>query len=97
MERDLEPRPGVYVLAGKRPNYLYKGAARSVAARVAQHMAGRVPRTRGLCPIEVLYVEYATDYTAALRRERWLKSGEGRNWLKSTLAARVAKWQTQGT
>ena len=94
---ELEDRPGVYVLAGTRPNYLYKGSARGVAARVALHQAGRVPRTRGLRPIEVLYVEYTADYTEALRRERWLKSGEGRSWLKTVLAARVAKWQTQGT
>jgi putative endonuclease len=94
---EFASRPGVYVLAGSRPNYLYKGSARDVAARIALHRAGRVPRTKNLRPIEVVHVEYTDDYAEALRRERWLKSGEGRSWLKTILSARVAKWQTQGT
>jgi predicted GIY-YIG superfamily endonuclease len=94
---EFEARPGVYVLAGVRPNYLYKGSARDVAARIAMHVAGRVARTRSLRPIEVVHVAYMDDYTAARQRELWLKTGEGRAWLKSELSARVAKWQTQET
>ena len=93
----LAGRPGVYVLAGTRPHYLYKGAARDVAERVGHHMAGRVARTRTMRPLRLVYLEYCADYSAALRRETFLKSGAGREWLKEQLGARVAKWQTQGT
>ena len=93
----LEPRPGVYVLAGRRPAYLYKGAARDVVERLRNHDAGRVARTRSLRPLRLVFFEYCVDYSAALQREQFLKSGAGRAWLKEHLAARVAKWQTQGT
>jgi predicted GIY-YIG superfamily endonuclease len=95
--QELENRPGAYVLCGCRPNYLYKGSARNVATRVADHCAGRVARTRHLRPLMVMYVEYTDDFTLARQRENWLKSGVGRAWLLDHVAARVAKWQTQGT
>ena len=95
---EIERRPGVYVLSGQRQQYLYKGACRDLVARLADHFAGRVARTRGMRPLRLEYFEYCEDYSTALRRERFLKSGVGRAWLKKTLEnARVAKWQTQGT
>ncbi|MBU1734983.1 MAG: hypothetical protein KJ692_07075, partial [Verrucomicrobia bacterium] len=44
----------------------------------------------------LIHVEYITDYTDARRRENWLKSGQGRKWLKEKYAG-VAKWQTHWT
>ena len=44
----------------------------------------------------LLHVEYTDDYTAARKRENWLKTGQGRKWLKENYAW-VAEWQTQRT
>jgi putative endonuclease len=93
---NLEPQPGAYVLLGADGQYMYKGSARDLRKRVADHLCGRVARTRNRRPLMLVHVEYTSDYTEARQRENWLKSGQGRKWLKETYA-RMAKWQTQGT
>jgi predicted GIY-YIG superfamily endonuclease len=59
-------------------------------------MDGQVARTRNRRPLKLAYFEYTIDYTEARKRENWLKSGQGRKWLKDE-CARVAERQTQGT
>jgi putative endonuclease len=93
----LQRKPAAYVSAGDGGNYLYKGSTRELRARIAEHLSGRVPRTCNRRPFELVYFEYCTDYTEARRRENWLKSGKGREFLKRHLIARVAEWQTQRT
>jgi putative endonuclease len=95
-EGGLKPNPGVYVLLGGDGVYMYKGSARDLRKRISDHGQGRVARTRNLRPLQLIHFEYTVDYTEARRRENWLKSGQGRQWLKTNFA-RVAKWQTQGT
>jgi len=75
---------------------MYKGSAHDLRKRVADHMQGRVVRTRTRRPLMLIHVEYITDYTDTRRRENWLKSGQGRKWLKEKYAG-VAKWQTHWT
>ena len=90
---ELRAQPAVYVISGDNGGYLYKGSTRDLAARWAEHAAGRVPRTRCRHPLKLVYVEYFDQYTDARRREIFLKTGVGRVFIK----AQVAKWQTQGT
>lgn len=53
---------------------LYCGIAKDVAARLAQHQAGKGARyTRGRGPLELAYQEPCADKPAALRRELELK------------------------
>lgn len=93
---ELQLGAGAYVLLGSDGRWMYKGSAHDLRKRVVEHMQGRVARTRNRRPLELIHVEYTTDYTEARRRENWLKCGQGRKWLKEKYA-RVAKWQTQGT
>ena len=93
---NLDSKPGAYVLLGSNGTYMYKGSGRDLRKRIADHLQGRVARTRNRRPFELLHLEYTVDYTEARKRENWLKSGQGRKWLKDTYA-RVAEWQTQGT
>ncbi|TFH16743.1 MAG: GIY-YIG nuclease family protein [Lentisphaerales bacterium] len=79
---DVEPRVGVYVLLGGGSGYMYKGSARDLRKRIDEHMNGSVPRTRNRRPLKLLLVEYTADYTEARQGENWLKSGQGRKWLK---------------
>lgn len=95
---ELKSSVGVYVLAGDNGAYLYKGSARDLHKRVTDHVAGRVARTKNRRPLEIVYFEYHDDYSAARKRELYLKTGVGRQWLKDRLStARVVKWQTQET
>ncbi|MGD9874678.1 MAG: GIY-YIG nuclease family protein [Kiritimatiellia bacterium] len=93
---NLRAECGAYVLMGAAGAYLYKGSARDVQKRVDAHLGGHVARTRNRRPLTLAHVEYTVDYSEALCREKWLKSGQGRKWLKEQIA-RVAEWQTQGT
>ena len=93
---ELLPTVGVYVLLGSGSTYVYKGSARNLRKRVTDHMQGRVARTRKRRPLLLVHFEYTNDYTEARRRENWLKSGQGRKWLKEKYAW-VAEWQTQRT
>jgi predicted GIY-YIG superfamily endonuclease len=36
-------------------------------------------------PLKLVYYEYFESYTEARRREIWLKSGQGREWLKEQM------------
>ncbi|MBI2440008.1 MAG: GIY-YIG nuclease family protein [Lentisphaerae bacterium] len=74
--------PAAYVLANEMRAYLYKGAARNLKERLKDHLAGRVARTKNRRPLFLVYLEYCKTYSDALRRERYLKSGMGRAWLK---------------
>ena len=93
---DLRSAVGIYVLLGNVGAYMYKGSAHDLRKRVTDHMQGRVARTRKRRPLLLVHFEYTNDYTAARRRENWLKSGQGRKWLKEKYAW-VAEWQTQRT
>jgi len=82
---DLRSVAGIYVLLGKDGRYLYKGSAHNIRKRVTDHMHGRAARTRNRRPLTLIHVEYLADYTEARRRENWLKSGQGRKWLKEKI------------
>ncbi len=54
---------------------LYTGVAIDVAARLAQHRAGKGAKyTRGRGPLALVYSEPAEDQGQALRREREIKA-----------------------
>jgi predicted GIY-YIG superfamily endonuclease len=72
--------PGVYVLLcinGKR----FTGAARNLRERLRDHCAGRVGRTHNQRPLRLIYTERCENFSTALDREQFLKSGKGREWL----------------
>lgn len=53
---------------------LYCGIALDVAARLAQHRAGKGAKyTRGRAPLELVYQEACASRSEALRRERAVK------------------------
>ena len=87
--RQAEPSPAAYVVSPPDFSYLYKGSARDLRERLKDHRAGRVARTRNRRPLLLVHADYCQDYTRAQRRERWLKTGSGREWLLSLLACRL--------
>lgn len=78
----LENRPAAYVLQSADGIYHYKGSCRDLVRRQKDHLAGRVSRTKNLRPLKLLHYEYFDDYSSALKRENYFKSGAGRDWLK---------------
>ena len=75
----------VYVLENKSDNMLYTGCSNDLRKRVGLHNAGKVPVTKLRRPLGLIYYEAYLKKSDAFGREKWLKSGWGRNHLKKSL------------
>ena len=78
-------QPAAYVLLGSDGKYLYKGSCRNLQERLKDHQAGRASRTKHRRPLWLVHYECFDRYPLALRREKELKSGQGRRWLSDLL------------
>jgi putative endonuclease len=54
----------------------------NVERRVAQHNSGKERTTRAYAPFECIHVEEFETRMQARQREKYLKSGLGKEWLK---------------
>lgn len=72
----------VYVLQSKMDGKLYTDCTNDLRKQIGLHNAGRVPSTRLRSPLVLIYYEAYLDKSDAFEREKWLKSGWGRNYLK---------------
>ena len=79
----------VYVLHSKSTGRLYIGQTGNLERRLLEHQQGTARYTRGRGPWELVLTEQYTERGAAMSRERFLKSGKGREWLKVTLTHRA--------
>ena len=62
---------------------MYVGIAKDVPHRLLQHNAGQTRSTRGRRPFRLIYTEeYATRPLARVR-EKYLKTGTGREYVKT--------------
>ena len=93
------PRRGtyfVYVLKCS-DEFFYIGQAEDVPRRMKQHEAGRVSWTSKYLPVEAIHWEAFDSREAAVNREKKLKTGYGRKWLKREYeAGRLAARQAGG-
>ena len=64
----------LYILRSSTSGRLYTGSTDDPRRRLHDHAAGNTPSTRGRGPWELAYLEEHPNRTAALRRERYLKS-----------------------
>jgi len=75
----------VYILMSQRDGMLYTGMTTNLQRRLREHNSGRVKSTRFRTPLVLVHVErYNTKYEAE-RRERFLKTGRGRQVKKNLL------------
>ena len=69
----------VYVLKSQKNGKRYVGiTGESLEVRLAQHRSGSTQWTRQNDPFEIIYQETFPDKVVAVRRERFLKTGQGR-------------------
>lgn len=79
----------VYVIQGK-DGELYKGITSNLEQRLISHNSGFSRWTKNRSPFRVVYIENNYSKTEALKRERFLKSGKGREFLKN-ICRRIAQ------
>jgi putative endonuclease len=76
----------VYVIEGLANRRRYVGITNDLNRRLAEHSNGTSHSGRLLGPFRLLHTETFPDYPSARAREKYLKSGQGREWLARHLA-----------
>jgi type I restriction enzyme M protein len=72
----------VYVLECSDGSF-YKGQTDNFPRRLKEHEDGKVSHTSKHLPVRPIHWEVVKSRDAAVAREKFLKSGKGREWLKS--------------
>jgi putative endonuclease len=75
----------VYVLWSESAKKTYIGSCADPDKRLADHNAGRSRWTKTFRPWKRIWLEECPDKKHALKREKYLKSGWGRQWLKKQI------------
>jgi predicted GIY-YIG superfamily endonuclease len=73
----------VYAIQSEVNGDIYVGIAKDADKRLEEHNKGKNRYTKGLKPWKNLYRELQPDWGAARQREKYLKSGIGKEFLKS--------------
>jgi putative endonuclease len=74
-----------YVLLSKKDQKLYTGFTGDLRKRFSEHNAGKVPATKSRAPFELIYYEACLNQQDAAAREKYLKTGMGKRYLKNRL------------
>lgn len=74
-----------YVLISKKDGKHYIGFTSDLRERLKSHNGGNVESTKNRRPLEVVYYEACTCKEKAEERERYFKTGFGRNFLKGRI------------
>lgn len=75
----------VYVLRSRNDGRLYVGQTADLKRRLAQHQRGEVTTTKRMLPLDLVYYEGSLSEISSILRERQLKTGFGRRYLKNRL------------
>ena len=80
----------VYALKSSRDNRIYVGVTKDINNRVKEHNLGKTKSTKFYRPWVLFYREEFNSRIVAREREKELKSGFGKEYLKSITSAPVA-------
>jgi putative endonuclease len=75
----------VYVLRSDKDGYWYTGYTHDLKKRFQQHKAGETPSTRHRGPWQLIYYEASINEDDARAREKYLKSGMGKRYIRNRL------------
>ena len=83
--RDNKRFSYVYVLQSKKDGKLYTGCTNDLRKRFEEHREGKVSSTKSRGPLALVYFEASRDKDDAFDRERYLKTGMGKRYIKSRI------------
>ena len=75
----------VYVLQSQIDGRLYKGLTQNLNERLMQHNKGKTKSTKAFRPWKLLYYESFNSREEAREREKYLKSGIGRELINKII------------
>jgi len=73
----------IYIIKSQSRNYVYIGISDNVNRRLKEHDLGSNKTTKPYKPFKLLHTENFQDRISAREREKWFKSGEGREFIKA--------------
>ena len=74
-----------YVLQSEKDGNFYSGFTKNLKLRFDQHSKGQVESTKDRRPLKLVYYEACLTEGDALRRERYLKTYNGKRFLHKRL------------
>jgi putative endonuclease len=75
----------VYAISSVSKNYIYVGMTSNLNERLHRHNAGYEKTTRPYAPFTLIYTETCPSRIEARSREKYWKSGVGKEYLRSKL------------
>jgi putative endonuclease len=75
----------VYILHCDKDGGYYTGYTNNLRRRFSEHKAGKVISTKNRGLLELIYWEGCLNQQDATRREKYLKSGNGKIYIKNRL------------
>ena len=88
----------VYAIQNEITGKLYEGQTSDLEKRIERHNteeAGSMRNTyKQKGPWHLVYSEEHPTRSKAMKRERSLKSGQGREWIKTTILKQSLSWQS---
>ena len=73
----------VYSLKSEKDGRIYVGFTEDLTRRLKEHNSGKTRSTKGWVPWKVIYTEAVDSREKARAKEIYLKSGIGKEFLKS--------------
>lgn len=75
----------VYIIKSQKDNKLYTGMTNNLKRRLTEHNLGIVstPSTHNRGPFVLVHKELFQTRSEARVKEKWFKSGAGRDWIKN--------------
>ncbi|MDP2696023.1 MAG: GIY-YIG nuclease family protein [bacterium] len=80
----------IYILQSLARNYIYVGMTNNIERRLGQHQQGKAKTTKAYRPFKLIFTEERNTRQEARNREKYLKSGIGKEWIKSVVLKRQA-------
>ncbi len=74
-----------YVLLSLKDRKFYTGYTKDILNRVYEHKQGYCRSTQDRLPIRLIYYEACLNQRDALARERYLKSGMGKRYIRNRI------------
>jgi len=74
-----------YVIRSQKDGKCYTGSTSNLRKRFNEHNYGKVSSTKGRGPFQLIYYEACLSMKDARQREKYLKSGMGKRYLKNRL------------
>ncbi len=81
----MEDKFFVYALVSAKDKRIYVGFSRDIDKRIYEHNCGKTKSTKGFRPWTLLYFEEVKGRDSARQREKYYKSGIGKEFLKSLI------------